>query len=86
MQTNDSGNLFKTDAQLAKESSRSLKLERTKTVGEPIKLSSKPLAMEVRGNDCWTAESGFVVRRMDLRVRPVFPVLISRMLGAGKAS
>ena len=86
MQTNDSGNLFKTDAQLAKESSRSLKLERTKTVGEPIKLSSKPLAMEVRGNDCWTAESGFVVRRMDLRVRPVFLVSISRMLGAGKSS
>ncbi|KAL7414927.1 WD40-repeat-containing domain protein [Mrakia frigida] len=67
MQTNDSSNLFKTDAQLEKEDGRALKLERTKALGDPIKVTSRPLAMEVRGDECWTAESGFSLRRMNLK-------------------
>jgi len=72
MQTNDSSNLFKTDAQLEKEDDRALKLERTKDLGDPIKVTSRPLAMEVRGDECWTAESGFALRRMNLKVSSRF--------------
>lgn len=68
MNTTDSDLLFKTDAQLDKEGARQAKLKRTKTVGEPIHLPSKPLALEVRGDEAWTAESGFVLRASNLQV------------------
>lgn len=70
MQTTDSSNLFQTTAALNKESARSRKLVRAAKVGDPILLpgQSKVLRMRVRGDDCWTAESGWVARRTDLKV------------------
>lgn len=69
MQTTDSSNLFQTTTSLLKESARARKLVRAAKVGDPILLpgQSKVLRMRVRGQDCWTAESGWVARRTDLK-------------------
>jgi hypothetical protein len=84
MQTTDSSNLFKSDAELLKEELRALKLVRTKTLGEPVQLSSKPLCMELDGDVCWTGESGFVIRKIDLKVSS--PVLEEKEMTRGERS
>lgn len=71
MQAESSANLFRTDADLVRDAARAAKLAGTDSeLGAPIALASKPLALLVNGDDAWVAESGFVVRRLDLRVRP----------------
>ena len=47
---------------------RRQKAERTKHVGSPIELPGKPLAIRLRGNDLWVAQSDAVIRRIDLEV------------------
>lgn len=68
MQTDDASNLFQTDAALAKSDARRSKAQRASKIGDPISLPSKILALEVRGQDAWVAESGWVARRVDLIV------------------
>lgn len=70
MQAESSANLFRTDADLVRDAARAAKHAGSKDVGAPISLASKPLALLVDGDDGWVAESGFVVRRLDLRVCP----------------
>ncbi|KAI5450464.1 hypothetical protein NCC49_003086 [Naganishia albida] len=75
MQTDDASNLFQTDAALAKSDARKSKAQRASKIGNPISLSSKILALEVRGQEAWVAESGWVARRVDLstgKARKVF--------------
>ncbi|CDZ96490.1 Cdc4 and related F-box and WD-40 proteins [Phaffia rhodozyma] len=66
MQTTNSDNLFKSDAQMAKEAGREEKLVRTQALGDPIKLTSKPLGILIKGDEVWAAESGFILRRLSL--------------------
>jgi hypothetical protein len=68
MQTDDASNLFQTDAALAKSDARRSKAQRASKIGDPISLPSKILALQVRGQDAWVAESGWVARRVDLTV------------------
>jgi hypothetical protein len=68
MQTTDSHNLFQSSASLSKQDARQRKLVRAAKVGDPILLGSKVVRMVVRGQEAYTAESGWVVRRVDLRV------------------
>jgi hypothetical protein len=68
MQTDDASNLFQTDAALEKSDARRLKAQRASKVGDPIQLPSKVLALEVRNQDGWVAESGWVARQVDLVV------------------
>lgn len=69
MQTVSDDQLFQTDAQLELSDRHARKAEVVKDVGNPIQLSSKALDLVVRGNDAWTAESGWQARRVDLLVR-----------------
>ncbi|KAJ9108121.1 hypothetical protein QFC19_002588 [Naganishia cerealis] len=66
MQTDDASNLFQTDAALEKSDARRLKAQRASKIGDPIQLPSKVLALEVRNQDAWVAESGWVARQVDL--------------------
>lgn len=50
--------------------SRKEKAERTKTLGEPIELAGKALAIEVRDGVAWVAENTKVIRKLDLEVSP----------------
>lgn len=68
MQTDDASNLFQTDAALAKSDARRIKAQRAAKIGDPISLPSKVLALQVRGQDAWVAESGWVARRVNLMV------------------
>lgn len=68
MQTADAQNLFQTDAAIEQDERRQIKSVRAAKLGDPIVLSSKIIKLEVRGQDAWTAESGWVARRTDLRV------------------
>ncbi len=68
MQTTDTSNLFQSDAAYDKEEARARKRVRAARVGSPIELPSKVLRMVVRGQEAWTAESGWVARRVDLHV------------------
>jgi hypothetical protein len=68
MQTDDASNLFQTDAALEKSDARRLKAQRASKIGDPIQLPSKVLALEVRNQDAWVAESGWVARQVDLLV------------------
>ncbi|KIR43751.1 cytoplasmic protein [Cryptococcus deuterogattii 99/473] len=67
MQTSDPGHLFQTTAQLRQAASRERKLKAAEKIGSPITLSSKVLGLEIRGNDAFTAESGWQARRIDLK-------------------
>lgn len=68
MQTSDAQNFFQTDAAIEQDERRRIKSVRAAKLGDPIVLSSKILKLEVRGQDAWTAESGWVARRTDLKV------------------
>lgn len=68
MQTNDTGLLFQTDAELDDNARRLQKLSRTRELGTPVVLSSKVLASRLEGDTLWTAESGWQARRIDLAV------------------
>ncbi len=60
--------LFHTEAFHAEQAARATKAERCKKVGEPIECPSKIISFEINGQDAWTAESGWVARKVDLRV------------------
>ncbi|GAA5961347.1 hypothetical protein JCM21900_004491 [Sporobolomyces salmonicolor] len=73
--TTDTGNLFQSDAQHQKAAVRAARAEALESVGNPIKLSTKPLSVVIRQPQTkgkraepegWVAESGFVVRRVGL--------------------
>ncbi|KAG8961461.1 hypothetical protein FRC03_005350 [Tulasnella sp. 419] len=66
MQTSNADNFFRAESALADEEARKLKAIRTKDVGNPIDLGSKINHIVVRDNEAWTAESGRIVRRVDL--------------------
>ena len=69
--TTDEDLLFQADQDLERREVRQGKLQRLADKGQPVKLSTKALDLLVRGNDAWTAESGFIARRTDLQVRGV---------------
>lgn len=77
MQTTSTDHLFQSDAQLEAAAAREAKAGRLAKAGEPISLPSKPLDFVIRqssSNDgqegeAWIAESGFVARRLSLKVR-----------------
>ncbi|KDR81442.1 hypothetical protein GALMADRAFT_134881 [Galerina marginata CBS 339.88] len=60
-------NFIVTEAQLAIEQARKVKAERTKTLGEPIELPGKALAIEIKDGVAWIAENTTVVRKLDLQ-------------------
>lgn len=66
MQSSDANHFFQTDAALQKEDRRYHKSLRSSTLGDPITLPSKIVRLDVRGSDAYTAESGWVARRVDL--------------------
>lgn len=68
MQTDDPSNLFQTTAEIAQRDARSRKAILTKDIGEPISATSKVIRMIVRGQDAWVAESGWLARRVCLKV------------------
>lgn len=51
---------------------RELKAQRTKDIGDPIELNGKVIQLAIRGDDLWTAESGAVARRTNLKVRKCY--------------
>ncbi|KAK4687523.1 hypothetical protein P7C73_g2604, partial [Tremellales sp. Uapishka_1] len=67
MQTNDPGHLFQTTKQLNDAADHARKVPATEKIGDPIHVSGKVLALEIRGQQAWTAESGWQARRLDLR-------------------
>ncbi|WVQ93618.1 hypothetical protein IAU59_000694 [Kwoniella sp. CBS 9459] len=67
MQSSDPGHLFQTTSQLNQAADREKKFKAAEKIGEPINVSSKVLDLVVRGQEGWTAESGFQARRLDLR-------------------
>lgn len=68
MQTTDPNLLFHTNQQLADASNRERKVQAAEAVGNPIKVTSKVLDVVVRGQEAWSAESGWQARRVDLNV------------------
>ncbi|KAF8688860.1 WD domain, G-beta repeat, partial [Rhizoctonia solani] len=66
MQTTDTSNFFRSEADVAAEEARARKAERTKHIGNPLELKGKVIRLAIRGGEVWTAESGSVVRRVNL--------------------
>jgi hypothetical protein len=69
MQTTDTGLLFQTSADLASSASRERKVKAAEKIGNPIRLSSKILDLCIHGDTAFTAESGWIARKVDLNVR-----------------
>ncbi|KAF8201592.1 WD40 repeat-like protein [Pholiota molesta] len=59
-------NFVVAEAQLLIEQARKEKAERIKTLGDPIQLPGKPLAIEIRNNVAWIADNTTVIRKTDL--------------------
>ncbi|KAJ7261379.1 WD40-repeat-containing domain protein [Mycena haematopus] len=55
------------EAQLLHEEARRQKSGRTKSLGEPIQLPGKPLAIQIHGGYAWVAENTTVARKLDLQ-------------------
>ncbi|PCH38281.1 WD40 repeat-like protein [Wolfiporia cocos MD-104 SS10] len=66
MQTADTSNLIRSEAELLLEESRKQKAERTKNLGSPIETPGKALGIEIRENIAWIAENTGVARTLDL--------------------
>jgi len=62
----ETDNFIVTEAQLAIEQARKVKAERIKTLGDPIQLLGKALALEIQDKVAWIAENTMVVRKLDL--------------------
>jgi hypothetical protein len=69
MQTTDTGLLFQTSADVASSASRDRKVKAAEKIGNPIRLSSKILDLCIHGDVAFTAESGWIARKIDLNVR-----------------
>ncbi|KAH9951290.1 WD40 repeat-like protein [Amylocystis lapponica] len=65
-QTTDKANFLRAEAELVLELARKEKAVKTKDLGSPIELPGKPLAIQIRGNAAFIAESTAVVRQVDL--------------------
>ncbi|KAH9484171.1 putative WD repeat-containing protein [Psilocybe cubensis] len=59
-------NFIVTEAQLAIEEARKQKAERTKSLGDPIELIGKALAIEIQDSVAWIGENTNVARLLDL--------------------
>jgi hypothetical protein len=68
MNTSDESKLFQSDAQLAQKEAQARKAVLTKQIGDPIELGSRAIRLRVREQDAWVAESGWIVRRVCLKV------------------
>ncbi|CAE6456369.1 unnamed protein product [Rhizoctonia solani] len=66
MQTTDTSNFFRSEADIAAEEARARKAEQTKHIGDPLELKGKVIRLAVRDGEAWTAESGSVLRRINL--------------------
>ncbi|RDB20998.1 hypothetical protein Hypma_011422 [Hypsizygus marmoreus] len=62
----DTSSFLIAESQLILDDARRQKAERIKTVGSPIQLSGKALAMCVQGSYVWIAENTAVARKVDL--------------------
>ncbi|KAG6854947.1 hypothetical protein C0991_009770 [Blastosporella zonata] len=62
----DTSNFLVSEAHLILDEARRQKSDRIKTLGSPIQLSGKALAIEVRGSYAWIAENTAVARKLDL--------------------
>ncbi|KAF8905995.1 WD40-repeat-containing domain protein [Gymnopilus junonius] len=59
-------NFLVAEAQLVIEQARKEKAERLKTLGEPLELSGKALALEIKDGYAWIAENTSRIRKLDL--------------------
>ncbi|KAJ1307418.1 hypothetical protein OPQ81_001520 [Rhizoctonia solani] len=66
MQTTDTSNFFRSEADIAAEETRARKAQRTKHIGNPLELKGKVIRLVVRDGEAWTAESNSVIRRTNL--------------------
>ncbi|KAF9452868.1 WD40 repeat-like protein [Macrolepiota fuliginosa MF-IS2] len=66
MATTDVSNFLVSETHLLLDEARKKKSERTKDIGNPIRLQSKALALVVKGGIAWIAESTAVARKLDL--------------------
>ncbi|KAH7341883.1 WD40-repeat-containing domain protein [Rhizoctonia solani] len=66
MQTTDTSNFFRSEADIEAEEARARKAGRTKHIGNPLELKGKVIRLAVRDGEAWTAESGSVLRRINL--------------------
>ncbi|KAF5330374.1 hypothetical protein D9619_005875 [Psilocybe cf. subviscida] len=64
-----SENFVVSEAHLAIEQARKEKAERIKTLGDPLELQGKALAIEVHDGVAWIAENTHVVRKVDLETK-----------------
>lgn len=62
----DTSNFLIAEAQLELDHARKQKAKRIKTLGEPLELPGKALAIKVKDNTAWIAENTTVVRKLDL--------------------
>lgn len=75
MQTTAGSSFLRAEVDLAQEEARKRKAEKTKTLGSPIEVPGKPLAITIQGSGAWTAESNAIARLIDLesgKTRKIF--------------
>jgi hypothetical protein len=51
---------------------RKQKSEKIKSLGEPVELPGKALALEIDGAYAWVAENTAVIRKVELEVSPCY--------------
>ncbi|KIP09232.1 hypothetical protein PHLGIDRAFT_505241 [Phlebiopsis gigantea 11061_1 CR5-6] len=66
MQTTDKSNFLRAEAELALDEARKVKAEKTKDLGQPIKLAGIALDIHIKDQFAWIAENTQVVRKVDL--------------------
>ncbi|KAG8865397.1 hypothetical protein FRB96_000287 [Tulasnella sp. 330] len=74
MQTTNTENLFRTESAIKDEEARKRKADRMKDIGEPIAVDSKIIKAVIQGDEAWTAESGHIARRVDLKTRKTLQI------------
>jgi hypothetical protein len=68
MQTDDTSLLFQSDSQLADSARRGEQAIKYASLGSPLRVTSKILALAISGDDIFCAESGWQARRVSLQV------------------
>ncbi|KAF8163135.1 WD40-repeat-containing domain protein [Crassisporium funariophilum] len=71
--SDDTSNFLIAEAQLVLDAARKEKAKRTKTLGDPIELPGKALAIEIQDGVAWIAENTTVVRKVDLETGKHLP-------------
>ncbi|OJA18508.1 hypothetical protein AZE42_08721 [Rhizopogon vesiculosus] len=64
--------LLRSQAELVLTEARKRKAERTKSLGDPIKLSGNAIDIQLRGNCAWIAESAHVAKKIDLETLKIW--------------